>query len=75
VFPWLVQFIEAISGSASIEQKIANSHMIFNAGGVLLILPFITLIEKLINKLLPVKEALNQMTSENHQGQLQAERQ
>ena len=72
VFPWLVQFIETISGNASIEQKIANSHMIFNAGGVLIILPFIPLIEKLINKLLPVKESTTQVTAEARIGQLQS---
>lgn len=55
LFPWFVEFILRISGGASVEQKIANAHMIFNIAGVLLFLPFVSLIEKALNKLLPPK--------------------
>lgn len=54
-FPWFVKFIESISGNASLEQKVANAHMAFNILGVLVFLPFIGLVEKLLNKLLPQK--------------------
>ncbi|TKC08067.1 Na/Pi cotransporter family protein [Pedobacter polaris] len=56
IFPLYIQFIELISASASIEQKIANAHMIFNAAGVLLFIPFVPLIEKLLNKLISTKK-------------------
>ncbi len=55
IFPWFIQFIESISGNASLEQKVANAHMAFNILGVLVFLPFIGLVEKLLNKLLPQK--------------------
>ncbi len=58
LFKFYVQFIEMISGNAHIEQKIATAHMIFNIAGVLLFIPFVPLIEKLLNKLLPEKESL-----------------
>lgn len=53
VFPLFVGLIEQISGNASMEQKIASSHMIFNTAGVLVFIPLISLIEKLLNRLLP----------------------
>lgn len=60
VFPWFVQLIEKISGTASLEQKIANAHMIFNIAGVLLFIPVIGMVEKLLNKLLPERELKEQ---------------
>ena len=56
MFTWYIQLIEFISGNAHIEQKIANAHMLFNAAGVILFIPFIPTIEKLLNKWLPDKE-------------------
>jgi phosphate:Na+ symporter len=56
LFKFYVQFIEMISGNAHIEQKIATAHMIFNIAGVLLFIPFVPLIEKLLNKWLPEKK-------------------
>jgi phosphate:Na+ symporter len=53
LFPWFVSFIKHISGGAGMEQQIANAHMMFNIGGVLLFSPFVPLISKLLNKLLP----------------------
>jgi phosphate:Na+ symporter len=59
IFPFYVRFIGSISAGAQIEQQIANAHMIFNIGGVLLFLPFVTVIEKLLNKWLPEKNQHN----------------
>jgi phosphate:Na+ symporter len=56
IFPLFTGFIEQISGNASIEQKIANAHMIFNTAGVLLFIPLVPLLERLLNRLLPTKE-------------------
>lgn len=44
-----------ISGNASIEQKVANAHMLFNALGVIIMIPFVHWLEKLMNKLVPNK--------------------
>ncbi|NIJ54529.1 Na/Pi cotransporter family protein [Dyadobacter arcticus] len=56
VFPLFNKLIEWVSGSAVIEQKIANAHMIFNIAGVILFLPFIPMVERLLDRLLPNKE-------------------
>lgn len=56
IFPLFTGFIVQVSGNASIEQKIANAHMIFNTAGVLLFIPLVPLLEKLLNRLLPTKE-------------------
>lgn len=53
IFPYYIHFIRVISSGAQIEQQIANAHMIFNLGGVLLFLPFVPLAEKVLNKWLP----------------------
>lgn len=58
LFKFYVQFIEMISGSAAIEQKIATAHMVFNIAGVLLFIPFVPFIEKVLNKWLPQKKSL-----------------
>ncbi|TDH28727.1 Na/Pi cotransporter family protein [Segetibacter sp. 3557_3] len=50
-----IQLINYISGTASIEQKIATSHMLFNLAGVILFIPFVPLIEQVLNKWLPEK--------------------
>jgi phosphate:Na+ symporter len=47
--------IVSISGDASISQKVANAHMLFNALGVLILLPFIPFLERLMRKLVPSK--------------------
>jgi phosphate:Na+ symporter len=56
LFPWFVSFIQYISGGAGMEQQIANAHMIFNIGGVLLFSPVVPLLSKLLNKLLPDRQ-------------------
>jgi phosphate:Na+ symporter len=53
IFPWFVGTIETISRGAHLEQKIANAHMLFNIAGVIIFLPFVGLVERLLNKILP----------------------
>lgn len=55
LFPLFINLIKNISGTASLEQQVANAHMFFNTAGVLLFLPFIGLAERVLNKLLPDK--------------------
>ncbi|HEX7844810.1 MAG TPA: Na/Pi symporter [Chitinophagaceae bacterium] len=55
-FPLFVRFIQFVSGNAHIEQQVANAHMLFNAIGVIIFLPFVGLAEKAMNKLFPEKE-------------------
>lgn len=57
LFPWFITFIETLSGGAGLEQKIATAHMIFNTAGVLLFIPFIPIIERLLNRLIPNKNS------------------
>lgn len=54
-FPLYVSLIENISGNASLEQKVANAHMLFNALGVILFLPFTRYVEKLMVRWIPDK--------------------
>jgi len=55
MFTWYVLLIESISGNARMEQQIASAHILFNTAGVVLFIPFIPLIEKTLNILLPDK--------------------
>lgn len=57
-FPLFVQLVLAISGQASLQQQVATSHILFNTLGVLLFLPFVGLIERLLNRLLPDKKTV-----------------
>lgn len=52
-----MQAVLAISRNASLPQTIANAHMLFNGLGVLLMLPFVGLFEKALNRLVPDREA------------------
>lgn len=61
IFPIFVREVAAISGSAELEQQVANAHMLFNIGGVLLFLPFVGLMVRMLNKLLPEKNSAQQM--------------
>jgi phosphate:Na+ symporter len=56
IFPLFTRFIEQISGNASIEQKVANAHMIFNTAGVLLFIPLVPVLERLLNRMIPAKK-------------------
>lgn len=54
-YPFL-DAVEYLSGNASIERKIANAHMLFNIGGVVIFVWFLPLFEKALNKILPAKK-------------------
>jgi phosphate:Na+ symporter len=49
LFPFFVKLVHTISGTAHIEQQVANAHMLFNALGVLLFLLFIGIPERTLN--------------------------
>ncbi len=55
LFPLFVKLVGNVSGKAQLEQQVANAHMLFNTLGVLLFLPFIGLVEKALNRMLPDK--------------------
>lgn len=44
-----------VSGTASVSQKVANAHMLFNTLGVIIMIPFVPLMERLMKKLVPPK--------------------
>lgn len=52
---WFTQLVLWVSGSAKIEQKIANAHMLFNTMGVLIMIPFVKPMERFMEKLIPMK--------------------
>jgi phosphate:Na+ symporter len=56
LFPFFIRLVIYVSGSARLEQQVANAHMLFNILGVIIFLPFIGTAEKLLNKLLPDKK-------------------
>ncbi len=55
LFQPFVGIVEKISTTEDIGNVIANAHMLFNVFGVALFLPFVHLMEKGLNKLLPDK--------------------
>ncbi len=57
VFHPFVRFIEYIGKGLPIERSVANAHMFFNIGGVLLFVWTIPLFEKLLNKIIKEKDA------------------
>lgn len=50
-----VTLIENISGEVSLSRQIANGHILFNVGGVLLFLPFIRPLQRLLDRIIPEK--------------------
>lgn len=58
VFNWFVDVVQWLSGDTSLKQKVANAHMLFNLCGVIVFLPFISVVEKLLNKWLPEKATI-----------------
>jgi phosphate:Na+ symporter len=58
LFPLFTGLVRQISGGSSLEQQVANAHMLFNSLGVMLFLPLLGPIERLFNRLLPEKEVL-----------------
>lgn len=55
VFDPFLHFVKKVSGHATMERTIANSHMLFNIMGVLIFVWTIPLFEKILNSLLPDK--------------------
>lgn len=53
--PIFIKLVLWISGNAPIQQKVANAHMLFNGLGVILLIPFVPLLERLMKKLVPAK--------------------
>ncbi len=58
VFEPFVQLIEHLSPNANIGRKIANAHVLFNIGGVLLLLPFVGLAERFFNWLIKEQDKI-----------------
>jgi phosphate:Na+ symporter len=51
-----VELVKWVSGSEHLEHALANAHMMFNIGGVLVFVWFLPLFERTLNRLLPEKE-------------------
>ena len=51
--PAFIKLVLWISGSVSIEQRVANAHMLFNALGVIIMIPFVHWLERFMKKLVP----------------------
>jgi phosphate:Na+ symporter len=62
LLPYFTQLVIYVSTGASPTQTIANAHMLFNGLGVLLMLPFVGLFEKLLHQLVPER---NEVALEN----------
>lgn len=56
--PFFTHLILFISKGASLSQTIANAHMLFNGLGVLIMLPFLPLYEKLLFRIFPDRKKL-----------------
>jgi phosphate:Na+ symporter len=56
LFNPFVQLVEYLTVSATIDNHIANAHVLFNVGGVLVFIPFVSLVERLLNWILPEKK-------------------
>ena len=54
-FTPFVNLVKAVSTSQDIGSQIADGHVLFNVLGVLICLPFLNLIERVFNKVLPEK--------------------
>lgn len=53
LFEPFVQLVEFVTTTDSIDNHIANAHMLFNTIGVLLVLPFLGLIQRFFNWVIP----------------------
>jgi Na+/phosphate symporter len=51
MLPYFTQLVQYVSRGMSVQQTIANAHMIFNGLGVLIMLPFVGVYEKLLDRL------------------------
>jgi phosphate:Na+ symporter len=53
--PYFTQLVLYISNGMSLSQTVANAHMLFNGLGVLVMLPLLSLYEKVLNNAVPDK--------------------
>ncbi len=53
LFDGFVNLVEIISVNAPLERQIANGHLLFNLMGVLLFVPFVPVMEKVLNTIIP----------------------
>ncbi|MET0638040.1 MAG: Na/Pi symporter [Chitinophagaceae bacterium] len=58
LLPFFTQLVLFVSRNASLSQTVANAHMLFNGFGVLALLPFVSLFEKLLQRMIPERETL-----------------
>jgi len=56
VFDYFLNFVLMVSQSQTLDNQIANAHMIFNIAGVIVFLPFVGSMENLLEYWLPEKE-------------------
>jgi phosphate:Na+ symporter len=55
--PQLVQLAQAISGGAGVGRQVANAQMLFNILGVVLLIGFLPIVARLLEKLVPDSQA------------------
>ncbi|MBW4601784.1 MAG: Na/Pi symporter [Calothrix sp. FI2-JRJ7] len=55
--PQLVQLAQAISGGAGVGRQVANAQMLFNILGVVIVIGFLPMIARLLEKLIPETKA------------------
>jgi len=53
--PAFFHLIRTISGSGSLQRQIANAHTLFNVATTLMLIPFIPVLAKICERLIPVK--------------------
>lgn len=51
--PYFTQLVLTISTGATLQQSIANAHMLFNGLGVIIMIPFLSYYERLLNFIVP----------------------
>jgi len=64
LLPYFTQAVLFLSKNASAAQTVANAHMLFNGLGVVAMLPFLGMFEKLLNQLVPNKVSRPEMEAE-----------
>lgn len=60
LLPLFTQLVLYISNKASMAQTIANAHMLFNGLGVIMMLPFLGLFGKILDRLYPDRNPINE---------------
>lgn len=56
--PVFFRLVEFLSGSGTLPRKIANAHTLFNVCTTLILIPFVPLLARLCEKIIPVREAV-----------------